>query len=94
MRIRWLEEAIHDLDALQSSIAQDNEKAAANVAMKILNAIDTLSTQPDMGRAGRVPSTRELVITGTPYIIPYRVKQNAIEILHVYHSAMQWPELF
>lgn len=94
MQVKWLEDAINDLDALQSYIAQDNEKAAANIAVKILNSIAILSTQPNMGRPGRVPDTRELVLSGTPYIIPYRVKHDFIEILRVYHCAMQWPEIF
>ncbi len=94
MRVRWLEDAVDDLEALQYYIAQDNENAARNIAEKILSSIDTLSTQPEMGRPGRVPNTRELVISGTAYIIPYRVKNGAIEILRVYHCAMQWPQAF
>ena len=47
-----------------------------------------------MGRPGRVPGTRELVIPGTPYIVPYRVQGEAIQILRVYHSARRWPESF
>lgn len=94
MQVKWLEDAIDDLEALQYYIAQDNEKAAADVAAKILHLIDTLSTQPNMGRPGRVPNTRELIVSRTPYIIPYRVKNNCIEILRVYHCAMQWPEIF
>lgn len=92
MRVKWLEDAIDDLDALQCYIAQDNEQAAKNIAEKILNSIDTLCTQPDIGRPGRVPNTQELVIPGTPYIIPYRVKYGFIEILRVYHCAMEWPQ--
>lgn len=41
---------------------------------------------------GRVDGTRELVIPGTQYILPYRVKQNQIQILAVFHGARQWPE--
>ena len=61
-------------------IAKDNAIAANQVAKKILEAIELLSAQPEMGRAGRVPHTRELIIADTPYIIPYRVKNNFIEI--------------
>ena len=94
MRVRWLDKAIDDLEALRCYIAEDNEKAAASIAAKILSAIDTLSTQPNMGRPGRVVNTRELIISETPFIIPYRVKHDIIEILRVYHCAMQWPETF
>ncbi|PIW88418.1 MAG: type II toxin-antitoxin system mRNA interferase toxin, RelE/StbE family, partial [Nitrospirae bacterium CG_4_8_14_3_um_filter_44_28] len=43
---------------------------------------------------GRVEGTRELVISGLPYIIPYRVKNNTIEILRVLHAARKWPTKF
>jgi plasmid stabilization system protein ParE len=45
-----------------------------------------------MGRAGRVTGTRELVVAGTPYIVPYRVRVEAVEILRVFHAARKWPE--
>jgi len=37
---------------------------------------------------------RELVIGETPYIIPYRVRANAVEILRVFHAARKWPKRF
>jgi toxin ParE1/3/4 len=47
-----------------------------------------------VGRPGRVPGTRELVIAHMPYIVPYRVRGEAIQILRVYHSARRWPDSF
>lgn len=92
MILKWLEDAIHDLQALREYIAQDNPIAANRVAKRILNAVKVLSEQPGIGRHGRIPNTRELVVSGTPYIIPYQVKNNRIEILRVFHGAMQWPK--
>jgi toxin ParE1/3/4 len=43
-----------------------------------------------MGRPGRVQGTRERVITGTPYLVVYRVRHE-VEILRVLHGAMRWP---
>lgn len=92
MIIKWLDDAIHDLQALRQYIAQDNPSAATKVAKRILNSVKLLSEQPGIGRPGRVHNTRELIIPQTPYIIPYRVKDGAIEVLRVLHSAMQWPD--
>jgi toxin ParE1/3/4 len=92
MIIGWLDDAVDDLQSLRSYIAQDNVIAAKKVVKKILHSIEILSEQPGIGRVGRVPSTRELIVSGTPYIIPYRVQNNIIEILRVFHCAMQWPE--
>lgn len=94
MRIRWLRRAVRDLDAAEKFIAQDNSEAAAKVALTIVKAVSQLKDQPGTGRAGRVPGTRELVIAETPYIVPYRVKNDVVEILRVYHSARKWPDGF
>ncbi len=92
MIIKWLDDAIYDLQALRQYITQDKPSAANRLAKRILNAINLLANQPSMGRPGRVSGTRELVVTGSPYIIPYRVKNNSIEILRILHVAMEWPE--
>ncbi len=92
MMIRWLDDAVKDLQSLRHYIAQDNAVAASKVVKKILHTIDILLEQPGIGRPGRVTDTRELIVSGTPYIVPYRVKNNVIEILRVFHCAMQWPE--
>jgi toxin ParE1/3/4 len=51
-----------------------------------------LPDNPEMGRPGRVPGTRELVIPSTPFIVPYRLDGNTIQILRVFHGARRWPE--
>ncbi len=93
MIIRWLDDAMYDLQALKQYIALDNPAAANRVARRIISAVELLLEQPGIGRHGSVPGTRELIVSDTPYIIPYRVKNNIIEILRVFHSAMQWPEV-
>lgn len=49
---------------------------------------------PEIGRTGRVSGTRELVIRGTPFIVPYRAVGGDIHILRVYHGARKWPDRF
>ncbi|MGA2410174.1 MAG: type II toxin-antitoxin system RelE/ParE family toxin [Candidatus Binataceae bacterium] len=94
MRIRWLDQAVADLVNVRSFIAQQNPAAASETAQKIRQAAAILADYPAAGRAGRVPNTRELVISGTPYLLPYRVRGEAIEILRVLYSARRWPEEF
>lgn len=94
MRLKWFSEAIDDLIALREFIAQDNPAAAAEVALRILNSVDMLADQPGIGRPGRVEGTKELVIHGTPFIIPYRVKKGELQLLRVLHSSRKWPEVF
>lgn len=90
MIIKWLEDAVFDLQALRQYIAKDKPSSANRIAKRILNAADLLSQHPHLGKPGRVPGTRELIVSSTPYIIPYRVKNNSIEILRVLHAAMEW----
>jgi len=94
LRIRWLKTAIRNLEAEADYIAQDNPGAAAEVVRKIHEAINRLERHPALGRPGRVPETRELIVPGTPYIVPYRIKEKRIEILRVFHAARRWPKSF
>lgn len=91
MRVRWLKRALLDLDVAEAYIAQDDPQAAAGVILRIVRAISLLKEQPGLGRAGRVPGTKELVVPNTPYIVPYRVKDEVVQILRVYHSSRKWP---
>lgn len=92
MRVRWLRTALANLDAEAEYIAEDSPAAAGRVVLRILQAVDLLKKNPAIGRAGRVAGTRELVVAGTPYILPYRVRGEAVEILRVFHGARKWPE--
>lgn len=94
MRLRWTTPALRDLEAIGDYIARDNPTAAAKTVTHILDQAKMLIEHPHSGRAGRVPDTRELVITQTPFILPYRVHDDAVEILAVFHSARQWPDSF
>jgi toxin ParE1/3/4 len=92
MTILWSRRAIRHLVAMREYIASDSEKNAAEIAKRILEGVDLLETHPEMGRAGRVVGTRELVVTGTPYIIPYRVRQERLELIAVFHGRQKWPK--
>ena len=94
MRVKWLRSALANLEAEAEYIARDNPAAAARVVTTINRAVQTLRRFPALGRPGRVPGTRELVVSSTPYIIPYRVRNNAVEILRVFHAARRWPGKF
>ncbi|MHB8502130.1 MAG: type II toxin-antitoxin system RelE/ParE family toxin [Candidatus Acidiferrales bacterium] len=92
MRVRWLRVALADLEAEADYIAEDNPAAAERVVQRIFRAVDLLSKIPAMGQPGRVPGTRELVGGDTPYIAPYRVRADAVEILRVFRAARNWPK--
>jgi addiction module RelE/StbE family toxin len=90
--IRWTKRALRRLDQIGAHITKDNPAAAARVVARIVAAVDALADHPALGRTGRLTGTRELVLADIPYIIPYRVTRNDIEILTVMHAAQKWPE--
>lgn len=94
MRVRWLRKALANLEAEADYIAQDNPAAANRIVQSVLHAVSLLRKNPALGRSGRVAGTRELVVSGTPYIVPYRVRGDTVEILRVFHGARKWPGKF
>lgn len=90
--IRWTKRALRRLDEIGAHIEEDSPEAAARVIARILSAAELLTEQPAMGRVGRIKATRELVLVDIPYIVPYRVNGDAVEILTVIHAAQQWPQ--
>ena len=95
MNLLWSPEAIADLLSLRTYLAQENPAAARKILARIGHDISRLLPEnPHIGRPGRVSGTRELVITRTPYIVPYRVVEEVIQILGVYHGARRWPDSF
>jgi toxin ParE1/3/4 len=92
MRIRWTKRAIRSLVSIHAYISKDSADAAARVAADILDATVRLERFAHSGRSGRTKGTHELVVPGRPYIIPYRVVDDAILILSVVHTSRKWPK--
>lgn len=76
-----------DLVEIQRYIGKDKPDTARDVASRIKKAVEVLAVHSSMGRPGRIKGTRELVLPDLPYIIPYRAKNDFIEILRVFHGA-------
>ncbi|MBF0622540.1 MAG: type II toxin-antitoxin system RelE/ParE family toxin [Magnetococcales bacterium] len=92
MDIIWLGSALDDLRSAQNYIAKENPSAAKWIVQKVVHAVQGLATHPHVGRPGRVVGTRELVIPDTPFIVPYQVMRDRLEILRVLHGAQLWPD--
>jgi toxin ParE1/3/4 len=91
VRVRWLRAALENLNAEAEYIGRDNPAAAARMVSRVEEAVAGLAAHPAIGRPGRVHGTRELVVPGTPYIIPYRVRADTVEILRVFHGKRKRP---
>lgn len=88
MKLRWLSLALAQLDRVYEYIAQDNAKAARHVFKRIQGTAQHLKRFPESGRPGSVQGTRELPVTGLPYLVVYRVTGDCVEVLRVLHTSM------
>jgi toxin ParE1/3/4 len=91
MLIRWSPAAAEGLSRILAYICQDNASAAERVVKTIYDSAGSLESFPYRGRVGRVDGTRELVLPSLPFVIVYRVLENAVEIAGVLHGAQRWP---
>jgi toxin ParE1/3/4 len=91
MRLRWTPAAADDLESIGNYLAQHLPSFAHSTILEIYQTVLTLRTTPYRGRIGREEGIRELVLPRLPYIVVYRVKENDVEILHIYHGAQHRP---
>lgn len=91
MRIKLAKLATQDLKAVKDYISQDKPQAAKTVIQHVLEAIEHLALFPNIGRPGRVPHTRELVVSGTPLIVVYKIQEDTLFIVRIMHGARKWP---
>jgi toxin ParE1/3/4 len=94
MKIIWTQLALFDLEEARQYIIANSPSAAIQTIDRIERSLEALQSFPEMGRLGRVSGTRELVIPETPFILPYRIQNDAIEILAVMHGARKWDDRF
>ena len=91
MKIEWLPKAAHNLNDQLAYIGEHNPAAAIDVGDAVESCLSRLADFPESGRPGRLPGTRELVVTRTPFIVVYRIEPAAVVILRVLHAAQRWP---
>lgn len=87
-KIRWTPIALQDLERVRTYLAENaGTEIMLSEAQRIWDGCQRLKQFPESGRPGRVPLTREVILP--PYVIPYRIKGDAVEILNIFHSAQK-----
>jgi addiction module RelE/StbE family toxin len=94
LRVTWSAFALSDRDAIFTFIELENPAAAILVDERTVVAVRRLIDFPASGRVGRIAGTRELVISGTPYVAAYTITDATVRVLRVLHGAQEWPEAF
>ena len=94
MKVRWTMPAANQLQNIFEYIAVENKAAAYRTVRRIREAILLAARMPYSGRVGRTEGTREITVSGTSYLVAYRIVDNMIHVLAVMHGAQKWPESF
>ena len=94
MILRWTHQSLLDIDGIYDHLAAVSLAAADSQHALIQTAIEGIIAFPARGRIGRVFGTRELVVLGTPYVVAYKVLDEQINILAIFHGAQLWPNEF
>ena len=86
-----LAKAARDLAEIEKYVSEDNPEAAAAIAVRLRKSFDLITARPELGRLSDISNIREWSVPGLPYVIPYRVRGDVVEILRVFHTSRQRP---
>lgn len=87
VEIVWSPLARARLREIWAYVAMDKPDAAAMLTTRITALVESLRIHPYLGHVGTEPGTRELVVSGTPYSIFYRVRKQRVDIVTIWHGA-------
>ena len=92
MRVIWTPEAQQDRADVWDYIVVDNPRAAARMDRLFGDAAARLAEHPLVGRAGKIPGTRELIAHAS-YCLVYEIDGEMLWILALVHTSRQWPPM-
>jgi toxin ParE1/3/4 len=87
MRIRWTPAAAADLQHISDYLGQRHPQYRQSTMRKLYETVRSIKQSPDRGRLGREDGTREILFSPLPYVAVYRVTEETVEVLRIYHTA-------
>jgi toxin ParE1/3/4 len=87
MRIRWTPAAAADLEEINEYLKNKHPNFWQPTVRRLYKEVVGLKDWPNRGRPGREAGTRELVFAPLPYVAVYRVSDETVEVLRIYHGA-------
>ena len=91
MRLRWTPAAAADFENIDHYLQEHHPSYRTPTVLKLYNQIRSLKQFPNLGRPGRELGTRELLFPPLPYIVVYRLRDDAVEVLRIYHGSRNVP---
>ena len=92
IKVVWSQQARQEWAAQYRFYFERNPDAARRLRQAVMEGAQRLRTYPKIGRPGRVTGSRELIISGTPFLLVYDENPVRVEILHVYDGRQNWQE--
>jgi len=89
MKLRWTPRAVADLEEISDYLAAASPQAWEHLLQRVERLTETILDFPLMGKAGLVPGTREFVLSGTPYILVFQLKDDSVVIVSVRDGRMR-----
>jgi len=94
MKIVWSAASVRHLHQAVDYSQGESSSAAVPIRRRILETVKRVGQMPNSGRIGRIEGTREAVVLRSPYIVLYRISEQTVEILGIWHGAQLWPQPF
>lgn len=72
-------------------LARHDTGTAIRIGEAIAATVVAVGVDPDISRVGRVAGAREYPVPDTPFILVYRIEDDAVVILRLLHHRRRWP---
>lgn len=87
MRVRWTHAAAADLQSISDFLKEHHPQYRQPTLRKLYQRLRALKETPYIGRPGIEGGTRELLFPPMPYVAVYRVREDSVEILRIFHTS-------
>ena len=91
MQLRWTPAAVADLQHISDYLKEHHPRYRQPTLRKLYEAVVALKKWPERGRIGREEGTREFLFSPLPYVVVYRLIDQSVEVLRIYHTAQNRP---
>ena len=86
MEVVWLPTALKNLQEIKNYIEAESPQSAKIVADQTKKTVSFLQENPHIGKPSLVDGFREMQVSKLPFVIPYKVINNTIIIVRVFHT--------
>ncbi|MBV8239125.1 MAG: type II toxin-antitoxin system RelE/ParE family toxin [Sphingomonas sp.] len=89
--IFWLPKASEQWARQLRYLLKLKREVGVRIGEAVASAVAQLATNPDLSRVGRIAGARELPVPDTPFILVYRIEEDAVVILRLLHHRRRFP---